>query len=169
MHSLTLSLSHLVSLSLSKCALELSKHSTFLYSQDLDSVTNTCLRALDGSNYTVRCSVVSLLGTLLSLTQKPVHKSLRGRLKLPGLEEALTVLSNGFVRGASGFLKAGGSELLKIGSASRDVRVGITQVGDLVGGWSVNCIRYLCSYVVVTIIVCDYICSECDFRRMLCS
>ena len=37
------------------------------------------------------------------------------------------VLSNGFVRGASGFLKAGGSELLKMGSASREVRVGITQ------------------------------------------
>ena len=72
--------------------------------------------------------MAKLLGSLLSLTQKPVAKSLRGRLKLPGLEEALALLSNGFVRGASGFLKSGGSELLKMGSANRDVRVGITQV-----------------------------------------
>ena len=78
----------------------------------------------------MRCSVAKLLGTLLSLTQKPVPKTLKGRLKLPNLEEALTVLSNGFFRGASGFLKAGGSELLKMGSASREVRVGITQVSD---------------------------------------
>ena len=112
----------------SQCALELSKNSTFLYSQDLDSFTNACLRALDGSSYSVRCSVARLLGSLLALTQKPVAKSLRGRLKLPSLEEALSVLANGFVRGASGFLKSGGSELLKMGSASRDVRVGITQV-----------------------------------------
>ena len=64
----------------------------------------------------------------MSLTQKPLPKTLKGRLKLPSLDEALTILSNGFVRGASGFLKAGGSELLKMGSASREVRVGITQV-----------------------------------------
>lgn len=113
-----------------QCALELSNYSAVLYSQDLDSVTNACLRSLDGSNYEVRCSVAKLLGTLLSLTQKPVPKTLKGRLKLPSLEEALTVLSNGFVRGASGFLKAGGSELLKMGSASREVRVGITQVSS---------------------------------------
>ena len=64
----------------------------------------------------------------MSLTQKPLPKTLKGRLKLPSLDDALTILSNGFVRGASGFLKAGGSELLKMGSASREVRVGITQV-----------------------------------------
>ena len=38
------------------------------------------------------------------------------------------ILSNGFVRGASGFLKAGGPELLKGGAASRETRVGVTQV-----------------------------------------
>jgi len=73
--------------------------------------------------------VAKLLATLIALTQKPLPKTLKGRLKLPTLDEALTILSNGFVRGASGFLKAGGSELLKMGSASREVRVGITQVG----------------------------------------
>ena len=73
--------------------------------------------------------MAKLLGTLIALTQKPLPKTLKGRLKLPTLDEALIILSNGFVRGASGFLKAGGSELLKMGSASREVRVGITQVG----------------------------------------
>ena len=48
------------------------------------------------------------------------------------------ILSNGFVRGASGFLKSGGSELLKMGSASREVRVGITQVRTCwYCGWNV--------------------------------
>ena len=69
-----------------------------------------------------------LLGSLLALTQKPVPASLRGRGKAPTLDDALAILSNGFIRGASGFLKAGGPELLKSGSASREVRVGVTQV-----------------------------------------
>ena len=113
---------------LPQCALELSQHSTFLYSQELDSFSNICLRALDSSSYEVRCAVAHLLGSLLSLTQKPLPPAMRGKLKLPSLEEALTILSNGFVRGGSGFLKAGGPELLKGGVASRETRVGVTQV-----------------------------------------
>lgn len=113
---------------LPQCALELLQHSTFLYSQELDSFSNICLRALDGSSYEVRCAVAQLLGSLLSLTQKPLPPAMRGKLKLPSLEEALMILSNGFVRGASGFLKAGGPELLKGGAASRETRVGVTQV-----------------------------------------
>ena len=113
---------------LPQCALELLQHSTFLYSQELDSFSNICLRALDGSSYEVRCAVAQLLGSLLSLTQKPLLPAMRGKLKLPSLEEALMILSNGFVRGASGFLKAGGPELLKGGAASRETRVGVTQV-----------------------------------------
>ena len=42
------------------------------------------------------------------------------------------ILSNGFIRGASMFMKAGGADLLKTGTASREVRVGITQVGAIV-------------------------------------
>lgn len=113
---------------LPQCALELLQHSTFLYSQELDSFSNICLRALDGSSYEVRCAVAQLLGSLLSLTRKPLPPAMRGKLKLPSLEEALMILSNGFVRGASGFLKAGGPELLKGGAASRETRVGVTQV-----------------------------------------
>jgi len=45
-------------------------------------------------------------------------------------EDCLGVLSNGFIKGAVGFLKSGGSELRAISSTSpiREVRVGITQV-----------------------------------------
>ena len=64
----------------------------------------------------------------MALTQKPVAKEVKGRLKLPSLEDVLGILSNGFVRGGGGFLKVGGPELLKTGSASREVRVGVTQV-----------------------------------------
>ena len=72
--------------------------------------------------------MAQLLGSLLSLTQKPLPPAMRGKLKLPSLEEALMILSNGFVRGASGFLKAGGPELLKGGAASRETSVGVTQL-----------------------------------------
>ena len=72
--------------------------------------------------------MAKLLGSLIALTQKPLPREMKGRFKLPSLEEALGTLSNGFIRGASGFLKVGGPELLKTGSASREVRVGVTQV-----------------------------------------
>ena len=47
-------------------------------------------------------------------------------------EDCLGVLSNGFIKGAVGFLKSGGSELRAISSISpiREVRVGITQVRE---------------------------------------
>eukprot|EP00731_Ephydatia_muelleri_P027892 Em0019g765a len=120
--------SMLVRSAAAKCGIQLAKCSTFLYSQELDAISNSCLKALEGSNYEVRCSVAAFLGTLVSLTQKPLPPSLKGKLKLPSLEEALLILSNGFIRGASMFMKAGGADLLKTGTASREVRVGITQV-----------------------------------------
>lgn len=46
------------------------------------------------------------------------------------IEDCLSVLSNGFIKGAAGFLKSGTSELRAVALASpiREVRVGITQV-----------------------------------------
>ncbi len=111
-----------------QCALELAQNSTFLYTSEFDSLSNSCLRALDGSSYNTRCFIAKLFGSILSLSQKPLPRNMKGRLKLPSLDEALGVLSNGFVRGGSGFLKAGGTDLLKSGTASRECRVGVTQV-----------------------------------------
>lgn len=68
----------------------------------------------------------------MSLTQRPIARETKGRVKLPSLDEVLAILTNGFVRGGSGFLKGGGPELLKTGSASREVRVGVTQVSHVV-------------------------------------
>ena len=59
-------------------------------------------------------------------------------MKLPSLEDCLTILSSGFIKGAGGFLKTGGTELLKGGMASREVRVGIAQVMLVVDKWSHN-------------------------------
>ena len=133
-----------------QCALELSNHSSFLYSNELDSFSNSCIRAMDGSDYDVRCSVAKLLGTLLALTQKPLPPNMRGKLKLPSLDDALLILSNGFVRGASGFLKSGGPDLLKTGSASREVRVGITQVDTDTR----VCVLSVCVHVCTCACVC---------------
>lgn len=45
------------------------------------------------------------------------------------LEEVLELLGAGFLRGSSGFLRASGDMLKGSSSVSRDVRVGVTQVG----------------------------------------
>ncbi len=47
-------------------------------------------------------------------------------MKVVSLDECLSVLSNGYIKG---FLKVGGPELLKGGGgASREVRIGVAQV-----------------------------------------
>lgn len=51
-----------------------------------------------------------------------------GPLKLLSLEEALTVLLTGFLRGGNSFLKGTGEMIKGSSSVSREVRVGITQV-----------------------------------------
>ncbi len=43
----------------------------FLHQTELDNLTSLCFRALDGSNYDVRCDVAKLLGTLMAATQQP--------------------------------------------------------------------------------------------------
>lgn len=45
------------------------KHSSFLYTSDLENVVTLCFRAFENSNYEVRCSVAKLLGLLIASTQ----------------------------------------------------------------------------------------------------
>lgn len=40
-----------------------------MYMAELDNLTSLCFRAMDGSNYDVRCEVAKLLGQLLAATQ----------------------------------------------------------------------------------------------------
>jgi len=54
-----------------QCLCELVNEASFLYTTELDNVTSLCFRAMDSSNYDVRCDVAKLLGHLLAATQAP--------------------------------------------------------------------------------------------------
>ena len=108
------------------------KHANFLYTSELESVISTCFKALEGSNYDVRVCVAQLIGTLMAMTQQisSVTAAAGKNKKTCSLEEVFAYMSGGFLRGGIGFLKGSGGELLK-SVAPREVRVGVTQVGNL--------------------------------------
>jgi len=54
-----------------QCLCELVNEAPFLYTTELDNVASLCFRAMDNSNYDVRCDVAKLLGRLLAATQAP--------------------------------------------------------------------------------------------------
>jgi len=54
-----------------QCLCELVNEAPFLYTTELDNVASLCFRAMDSSNYDVRCDVAKLLGRLLAATQAP--------------------------------------------------------------------------------------------------
>lgn len=52
-----------------------------------------------------------------------------GKNRLPTLEEVLSLMASGFLRGGIGFLKGSAGEMIKGGSSvSREIRVGVTHV-----------------------------------------
>ncbi|NXJ79299.1 HTR5A protein, partial [Trogon melanurus] len=112
-----------------KCLLELQNEAVFMWSTDLDSVVTLCFKSFEGSNYDVRLAVSKLLGTVLAraLTSKQTSASTRHNIRRISLEEVMELLGTGFLRGSSGFLRAGGDMLKGTSSVSRDVRVGVTQ------------------------------------------
>lgn len=114
------------------CLLEMTKHAPFLYTTEIENLSQLCYRAFDNSSYDVRCTVAKLLGTLLATTQNPPKELLKGSakggvVKLISLDEALTILLTGFLRGGNSFLKGTGEMIKGSSSVSREVRVGITQ------------------------------------------
>ncbi|XP_063696087.1 HEAT repeat-containing protein 5B isoform X3 [Culicoides brevitarsis] len=112
------------------CLLEMCQHAPFLYTTELESLSALCFRALDGSNYEVRCAVAKLLGNLIAFTQLPVksgpgNAAAAKTFKPISLDEALSVLMGGFLRGGASFLK--GTEMIKgTSNINREVRVGVT-------------------------------------------
>ena len=58
---------------------ELVKEAPFMYTTELENVVSLCIRALDGSNYDVRCDVSSLLGLVLATTQQPKNQQQQGK------------------------------------------------------------------------------------------
>ncbi|XP_045624859.2 LOW QUALITY PROTEIN: HEAT repeat-containing protein 5B [Procambarus clarkii] len=113
------------------CLMEMTKHASFLYTTEIENLSQLCYRSFDNSNYDVRCTVAKLLGTVLATTQNPPKEFAKGSkggvVKLLSLEEALTILLTGFLRGGSSFLKGTGEMIKGSSSVSREVRVGITQ------------------------------------------
>ncbi|KAK7148026.1 hypothetical protein R3I93_012360 [Phoxinus phoxinus] len=123
-----------------KCLLELQNEAVFIWTTELENVATLCFKALEGSTYGVRVAVSSLLGTAMATALMPKQATvMRQNVKRATLEEVLELMSTGFLRGGSGFLKSGG-EMLKGASVSREVRVGVTQayvvfVTTLGGQW----------------------------------
>ncbi|XP_061173824.1 HEAT repeat-containing protein 5B-like isoform X2 [Saccostrea echinata] len=97
-----------------KCMLQLVNEAPFMYTSELETVSSLCFRALDGSNYDVRCAVAKLLGNLMSMTQSPKAAS-TAKWKQPKLEDVLNLLSVGFLKGGIGS-----------GNINREIRVGVT-------------------------------------------
>ncbi|VVC28110.1 Armadillo-type fold,Armadillo-like helical [Cinara cedri] len=113
-----------------KCLFEMIKHSSFLYTSDLENVATLCFRSFENANYEVRCSVAKLLGFLIASTQiqnKEHHTIQTSKsTKCVTLEDALTILMNGFLRGGTGFLKGTGEIIKGTTGSHREVRVGVT-------------------------------------------
>lgn len=109
------------------------KQANFLYTSELENMTSTCFKALEGSNYDVRVCIAQLIGSLMAMTQTPLTPATgKGKKTVSpcSLEEVFASMSGGFLRGGTGFLKGSGGELLK-STAPREVRVGVTQVSKV--------------------------------------
>uniref|UniRef100_A0A8C2ZDS5 HEAT repeat containing 5A n=1 Tax=Cyclopterus lumpus TaxID=8103 RepID=A0A8C2ZDS5_CYCLU len=111
-----------------ECLLELQREAVFLWTSELENVASLCFRAFDGSNPSVRVSVARLLGTLLAAAVEPRQPAGTGDrgCRMNG-DEAMDLLSGGFLRGGAGFLRASGDLLKGTSSVSKEVRIGVTQ------------------------------------------
>ncbi|CAI9730243.1 repeat-containing 5B-like isoform X2 [Octopus vulgaris] len=107
-----------------KCMIQLVNEAHFMYTSELETVASLCFRALDGSNYDVRCVVAVLLGNLMAVAQSQKATSLSKGKQV----EALNILAAGFLRGGLGFLKssAAGEMIKGSGHVNREIRVGVT-------------------------------------------
>lgn len=114
------------------CLKEMLNYASFLYTTEVENVFSLSFRALDASNYESRRAISKLLGHLVAITQQAsgqpnnVNNSKSSRSP-PSLDEVLTLLSAGFVRGnLGGFLKTAPSEMIKgPSSVSKEIRIGI--------------------------------------------
>lgn len=81
---------------------------------------------MDDELLTDGCLSSSLSLFLIFFLPAAPRQSGRGR---SSLEEVMDLLSGGFLRGGAGFLRASGDMLKGTSSVSKDVRIGVTQVG----------------------------------------
>ncbi|XP_069806227.1 HEAT repeat-containing protein 5A isoform X2 [Dendropsophus ebraccatus] len=122
-----------------QCLLALQNEASFMSGSDLESLVSLCFKAFEGSSYDVRLGVSRLLGKVLARAVQGTSPT-RQSTRRPSLEDALSLLSTGFLRGNSGFLRGGGDMLAGNSSTTRHVRLGATQayvifISTLGGHW----------------------------------
>ncbi|XP_068109960.1 HEAT repeat-containing protein 5A isoform X2 [Hyperolius riggenbachi] len=135
-----------------QCLLALQNEASFMWSSDLESLVSLCFKAFEGSSYDVRLAVARLLGKVLARAVQGTSPSRQSIRKL-SLQEALGLLSTGFLRGNSGFLRGGGDMLGGNSSTTRHVRLGATQayivfINTLGGQWLSRNVPLLLSHVL---------------------
>lgn len=122
-----------------KCLIALIHQGNFMYTTELESNVALAFRALDGSNYEVRCSIAKYLAALLAATQesasttstttamKTTSANASANVKKVKVEDMLNYLAGGFLRGNIGFLKSNTTERLKgPTTVQREIRIGVT-------------------------------------------
>lgn len=121
-----------------RCIQQMTLSAPFLYTTELEGLTSLLFRALDGADYDGRVAIAKLLGCVVSYTQRPplpkgkgiinaatMNQSSKHAIKPVSLEECLSILMTGFLRGATSFLRGG--EIIKgTSGVNREVRVGVT-------------------------------------------
>ncbi|KAM5129642.1 HEAT repeat-containing protein 5A [Mantella aurantiaca] len=132
--------------------LALQNEASFMWTSDLESLVSLCFKAFEGSSYDVRLGVSRLLGKVLARAVQRTSPSRQSVRKL-SVQEALVLLSTGFLRGNSGFLRGGGDMLGGNGSTTRHVRLGATQayivfISTLGGQWLSRNVPLLLSHVL---------------------
>lgn len=60
--------------------MEMTKHASFMYTTEIENLSQLCYRAFDNSNYDVRCTVAKLLGFVLATTQNPPKEFVKGKV-----------------------------------------------------------------------------------------
>ncbi|NP_001090667.1 HEAT repeat-containing protein 5A [Xenopus tropicalis] len=136
--------------SAAQCLLALQKEASFMWGSDLESLASICFKAFEGSSYEVRLAVARLLGKVLARAMQGATSPRQNARKL-SLQEVLGLLSTGFLRGNSGFLRGGGDMLGGTSVTTRHVRLGATQayivfIRTLGGHWLARNVPVLLSH-----------------------
>ncbi|XP_063803533.1 HEAT repeat-containing protein 5A isoform X1 [Pseudophryne corroboree] len=135
-----------------QCLLALQNEASFMWGSDLESLVSLCFKAFEGSSYDVRLGVSRLLGKVLARAVQGTSPSRQNVRKL-SQQDALGLLSTGFLRGNSGFLRGSADLLGGNGSTTRHVQLGATQayivfISTLGGQWLARNVPVLLSHVL---------------------
>lgn len=144
------SLMNLILFFLLKVLIEMTKHASFLYTSELDNILQVCFKALETTNsYCVRSYVSRLVGNLLFYavlknddllknTPQQQQQQQVQQQQMPNLqnndlamerklESAFSILSNGFSRNRTRFLKVNKKEESNSTSQTdQELRIGLT-------------------------------------------